>query len=554
MADSQPLVVILDDRELNQPVEAEELKKRGKEVMEAEEPEEVDEDVDVLIEWPSWLPDGWDIDVRRGDNGSTYRYYTSPVSGYTFSTKMEALRYLFSEMEERVLESQACAEENELHRMHTWLPDGWVIEVRAGGEKMDKMYKFYVHLPTGMRFFSKEDVLRCANEGGISRCNVKGLCDTSSEDNILAQVEFNPDGLPDGWVKEIIFRKCNDGIRKDPYYTDPVSHRVFRTLKSVMSYLETGEITKHAYIPRRSVTHMYSFDKCTDLPQSMLKRLKVEGKTKRKSMVLDKELPVDQTLNHCELSDPDLQSEPEQRKFITVKAIGKEAATSELIKRPRGRPRKIMKQTNESTKTVKAIGKEAVTSDAIKPPRGRPWEIEKQTSERTETVKAIAEGGTSDGLNPQSEPSEKKFKAVKATGKEPISSETIKRPRGRPQKIIKQTNGSTSDRAKSSQNETQHVVVKKELGIGGGEHIPKTLEYTEMEKHAMVIQDVDNKSNIAGRSLLMWKSDKLDLVTGPDLHEQENGKSTEAVEKLTCSSVHKFYMRRSSNQTLGSKK
>lgn len=31
----------------------------------------------------------------------------------------------------------------------------------------------------------------------------------------------------------------------------------------------------------------------------MLKRLKVEGKTKRKSMVLDKELPVDQTLNHC---------------------------------------------------------------------------------------------------------------------------------------------------------------------------------------------------------------------------------------------------------------
>lgn len=78
MADSQPLVVILDDRELNQPVEAEELKKRGKEVVEAEEPEEVDEDVDALIEWPSWLPDGWDIDVRRGDNGSTYRVLTLP--------------------------------------------------------------------------------------------------------------------------------------------------------------------------------------------------------------------------------------------------------------------------------------------------------------------------------------------------------------------------------------------------------------------------------------------------------------------------------------------
>lgn len=35
---------------------------------------------------------------------------------------------------------------------------------------------------------------------------------------ILAMVEFNPDGLPEGWVKEIIFRKCNDGIRKDPVH------------------------------------------------------------------------------------------------------------------------------------------------------------------------------------------------------------------------------------------------------------------------------------------------------------------------------------------------
>lgn len=43
------------------------------------------------------------------------QYYTSPVSGYTFSTDMEALDYLFSEMDERILESEACAEDNELH-------------------------------------------------------------------------------------------------------------------------------------------------------------------------------------------------------------------------------------------------------------------------------------------------------------------------------------------------------------------------------------------------------------------------------------------------------
>jgi hypothetical protein len=49
------------------------------------------------------------------------------------------------------------------------------------------------------------------------------------------------------------------------YYTDPVSHRVFRTLKSVLSYLGTGEISRHSYLPRRNVIDMYSFDKCADL-------------------------------------------------------------------------------------------------------------------------------------------------------------------------------------------------------------------------------------------------------------------------------------------------
>uniref|UniRef100_A0A0E0P6I3 MBD domain-containing protein n=1 Tax=Oryza rufipogon TaxID=4529 RepID=A0A0E0P6I3_ORYRU len=315
---SPPPVVILDDNEMEQHVEAEEMKKQGEESVEANEAEEKDKDAEVLEELPDWLPDGWIMEVRCGDNGNIYRYYTSPVSGYTFSTKMETLHYLFSEMDERVLESQACADDNELHRMHTWLPDGWAIEVRAGGKKMEKMYKFYVHLPTGMRFLSKENVLLYSNEGKISRCDVKGLCDTSSEDNILAMVEFNPDGLPEGWVKEIIFRKCNDGIRKDPYYTDPVSRHVFRTLKSVINYLETGQITKHAYIPRRSVTDMYSFDRCTDLPQT-------EG--------------VNSCLIHL--------SEPNEKMVKATSAV--EPASSNNAKRHGGSPQKKFKHITDIT-------------------------------------------------------------------------------------------------------------------------------------------------------------------------------------------------------------
>lgn len=445
-------MVILDDNEMEQHVEAEEMKKQGEESVEANEAEEKDKDAEVLEELPDWLPDGWIMEVRCGDNGNIYRYYTSPVSGYTFSTKMETLHYLFSEMDERVLESQACADDNELHRMHTWLPDGWAIEVRAGGKKMEKMYKFYVHLPTGMRFLSKENVLLYSNEGKISRCDVKGLCDTSSEDNILAMVEFNPDGLPEGWVKEIIFRKCNDGIRKDPYYTDPVSRHVFRTLKSVINYLETGQITKHAYIPRRSVTDMYSFDRCTDLPQSMLKRLKIQGKAKKKS--------------------------------VGASVKGKKLSNG-----------------------LASNNSEGVNSCLIH----------------------------------LSEPNEKMVKSSSAV--EPASSNNAKRHGGSPQKKFKHITDITLDCAKSSNKESEHIVTAKKLGIGGGEQgaNENTLEHTNMKEHLGVIQDYTSNR----------KKDKLNLITDPDLHEHKNGKFTE---KLACTAVHKFYMRRSSNHTVALKK
>ncbi|KAM0860896.1 hypothetical protein ACQ4PT_046258 [Festuca glaucescens] len=463
----QPPVVVLNDAEVNRQKEAQERNKQGKEIVEAEGPEEVDENAEALKEAPFWFPDGWIIHVRHDDDGSTYRYYTSPVSEYTFSTDTEALNYLFSEMDEHMLESHTCTEDNELHNMNAWLPDSWVIEVRAGGKMMDKMYKFFVHLPTGMRFFSKEDVLRYVNEGVISTCNVKGLCDTTSEDNILAQVEFNPDGLPKGWVKEMIFRKCNDGIRKHPYYTDPVSHLVFRTLKSVMSYLETGEINKHACIPRRSVTDIYSFDRCTDLPRRMLKRLKVQGKRKEqsmKSLIFDKKSPDDQKSNR-------------------------------------------------------------------------------------------SQGGTSASMIPVSEPKEKEVNTMEAKCKEPVSSETTKRPRGRPRKIPKQTNETASGCAKSSDKETSHIAVKKEFDTGTGEQLSeeKALRYHQLDNTAMVTLEVNNQNDLV-RSPSPRSRCRRGRVTDPDMHEHENGNSSEARAKSTSSTAQKVYMRRNSNQTPAFKK
>ncbi|KAM3392630.1 hypothetical protein ACQJBY_013661 [Aegilops geniculata] len=533
--DSEPPVAVLNEDEVKNRMEAEEPKIQEKEIVEAEGPEEVDENAEALKEAPFWLPDGWIINVRHGDDGSIYRYYTSPVSDYTFSTEMEALEYLFSEMDERILESEACAEDNELHKMHSWLPDGWVVEVRAGTMR-DKMYKFYVHLPTGMRFFSKEDVLRYVNEGKISECDVKGLCDTISEDNILAQVEFNPDGLPKGWVKELVFRKCNDGIRKDPYYTDPVSHLLFRTLKSAISYLQTGEISRHAYLPRRSVTDIYSFDGCADLPRKMLKRLKVPGKKKQKSvqsLVFEKKLPDDQTSNRSHggtSASMNPRPDPKEKRVNTVRAKGKEPISSETTKQGKG------PISSETTKQ----GKGPISSETTK--QGKEPISSATTKQGKEPISSKT---TKQGKEPISSETTKQ-------GKEPISSETTKRPRGRPRKIPKQTNETTSDRAKSSDKETTHIEIasgkepKNESDTETGEKMSKgdSPEDNEMEKHAMATQEVDNESDLA-RTLSSLRRGSMDT----EMRERETGDSAEASAKSASSAVKKFYMRRNSSQS-----
>lgn len=162
----------------------------------------------------------------------------------------------------------------------------------------------------------------------------------------------------------------------------------------------------------------------------------------------------------------------------------------------------------------------------------------------------VAEGAI--GLA-QSDPEGDKFGSVEATCEKGISSETTKRRRGRPKKILKQTNDSISDRNKGSHRE--HIEANEEVDIGGGKDLTnvKTSEPTETQNSTMIIKEVNN-NNTAEKNLSKTDRDKSDLVTGMGLHKQENGRLTEIIEKATFSTVHKFYKRRSCNQTLGSRK
>jgi hypothetical protein len=153
----------------------------------------------------------------------------------------------------------------------------------------------------------------------------------------------------------------------------------------------------------------------------------------------------------------------------------------------------------------------------------------------------------------QSNPEGDKFGSVEATCEKGISSETMKQRRGRPKKILKQTNDSISDRDKGSQKE--HIEAKDDVDISGGKDLTnvKTSECTEMQNSTMIIKEVNNST--AEKNLSKTEGDKSDLVTSSmSLHKQENGRLTEVSEKATFSTVHKFYKRRSCNRTLGSRK
>ncbi|KAG6716784.1 hypothetical protein I3842_04G065700 [Carya illinoinensis] len=55
------------------------------------------------------------------------------------------------------------------------------------------------------------------------------------------------DCLPPGWNVEVRLRKNG---KRDKLYTDPVSGYVFRSMKDVSRYLETGKLGRLAFKPK----------------------------------------------------------------------------------------------------------------------------------------------------------------------------------------------------------------------------------------------------------------------------------------------------------------
>ncbi|XP_028804777.1 uncharacterized protein LOC114759718 isoform X2 [Neltuma alba] len=124
------------------------------------------------------------------------------------------------------------------------------------------------------------------------------------------------DDLPAGWTKEVKIRKNGSGIKKDPYYTDPVNGYVFRSKKDAWRYIESGDITKCLFKPTKR--QIEDEDKST--PSSTAKRQKSkQPATKRRLFVGKKAFEK----NSIKLSDTNSLEKGHNVKVSTTETVVK---------------------------------------------------------------------------------------------------------------------------------------------------------------------------------------------------------------------------------------
>ncbi|KAJ3689294.1 hypothetical protein LUZ61_018458 [Rhynchospora tenuis] len=257
---------------------------------------------------PGWLPDGWEMVSRCKNNKDISTYYPCPMcEGITLRTQDEVLRHCLFLCEDAASKSQVLIEATPRHPqsvrhrnesrplkdrqisgstekrgqfgsgLFESIPQDWIIEIRRGPREYGKIYKFYVDPKKENRFSSKEEVRFYLEGKPLNYASNKLL----SFDTILAEMTFSPDCLPYGWIKELRYRrKCVNGKQKDSYYTDPESGLVFRSLVEVKRYLQTGEVSKHARVPRQTITDMYSFESSAEMPEYIARRLSSSRRTR----------------------------------------------------------------------------------------------------------------------------------------------------------------------------------------------------------------------------------------------------------------------------------
>ncbi|XP_011048654.1 PREDICTED: methyl-CpG-binding domain-containing protein 13 isoform X3 [Populus euphratica] len=174
-----------------------------------------------------------------------------------------------------------------------WLPEGWRVEVKVRDN--GKKDKFYFPPTGGLRFNSKIEVSRYLNGSHPKSEEKEGSNDQRSSNKVVIEKTV-PEGLPLGWTKEIKVTKKGGRIRRDPFYTDPVSGYVFRSMKGAHRYIESGGVGRLAFKRNRKDNYVVELkdDKTCSLAVAKKQDLEVN----------ETPSPVtgDQSLKACEIA------------------------------------------------------------------------------------------------------------------------------------------------------------------------------------------------------------------------------------------------------------
>ncbi|KAL4019055.1 hypothetical protein IC575_022691 [Cucumis melo] len=215
---------------------------------------------------PDWLPSGWTVQYKVQKTGRKIRlefFYTNLETGKSFYYKDDVLGYIKSTQSQksqptsRGIKTQSGNSPVQTVKSNEhpeWLPAGWKVEsrTRMSGSNVGAVYKCYIDPVTDSRFYSKPEVFRHLRTVKNKLCTLKERRTsngTKSRSRVVIE-HYKDEDLPPGWIKEIKIKEKADGIRKDPFYIDPKSGYIFRSKKEVFRYLETGEISRHAFKPK----------------------------------------------------------------------------------------------------------------------------------------------------------------------------------------------------------------------------------------------------------------------------------------------------------------
>ncbi|XP_042024632.1 uncharacterized protein LOC121771810 isoform X1 [Salvia splendens] len=235
----------------------------------------------------AWLPSGWTVEERGRKRGSTeglsYKIYTESSTGRKFYSKPSVTRYL-----DNIACTDIMTKQDKIDKVGEPLPDTslQISPVRNTGSislnkrKADSLIKIdnvdenvpkqsqqiqsMTNTDAGHEDSGKgNSVVKIDNVGEpfpemspqvVSMTNNDGIREKKRKISsfVTVAVEWSTDkDLPDGWIKEIRTSKSGDRIRKDPFYTDPVSGYMFRSKPDALRYLETNDIGSCACKPRK---------------------------------------------------------------------------------------------------------------------------------------------------------------------------------------------------------------------------------------------------------------------------------------------------------------